>query len=142
MINDLYNTAILTLAAGIPHIGKLDNPAGSATKTAKLCGSRVTVELCLDDNDCVCQFAQQVKACALGQAAAAILGANVMGASIEELEQARDGLWAMLQTGVVMPAGRFAALEKLAGVAAFSQRHSSTCLAFDAVVEAAHEARS
>lgn len=142
MIDELYNTAILTLAAGIAHIGSLENPDGEATKTARLCGSTVTVQLCLDETGRVCQFAQQVKACALGQAAAAILGKSVLGASVDELEQAQNGVWAMLQHGTEMPKGRFEALGQLAGVAAFPQRYSSTCLAFDAVVEAAHQAQS
>jgi len=140
MINELYNTAILSLASGIPHIGSLAQPQGTSTKTAKLCGSSIQVQLCLDEDGYVTEFAQIVKACALGQAAAAILGRHVLGASAVELSQAREALWAMLQDDKTAPTGRFHELEILAGVAPFRQRHTSTCLAFDAAVDAAAQA--
>ncbi len=142
MNHDLYNTAILTLASGIPHIGRLDHPQGKASKTARLCGSVVTVELCLNDTGEIEQFAQTVKACALGQAAAAILGQHVMGASGAELRQGRDDLWAMLRDGTPMPSGRFSDLSQLAAVHGYRQRHTSTALAFDAVVDAYEQAKT
>lgn len=139
MIDDLYSARILALAANMPLAGRLAAPQGSAEKTSKLCGSRVTVELTLD-NGFVADFAQDVKACALGQASAAVLGAHVIGASIAELESARDGLKAMLKDGCPPPQGRFADLKVLEAVRDYPPRHASTMLAFEAVVEAAHRA--
>ena len=140
MDNALYNTAILTLAAGIPHLGTLEAPHGHAEKTARLCGSRVAVDLCLDEAGRVCDFAQTVKACALGQAAAAILGQNVMGASVDELVKARDAYRAMIKDGAAPPAGRFAGLASLASVHDYPQRHESALLPFETVAEAAQAA--
>ncbi len=136
MNNDLYNTAILTLAAGIPHLGTLKNPHGAAEKSARLCGSRVGVQVRLDEGGRVCDFAQTVKACALGQAAAAILGAHVMGADQQELTAARDAFRAMVKDGAPAPTGRFADLKTLAAVKDYPQRHDSALLPFEAVVEA------
>jgi NifU-like protein involved in Fe-S cluster formation len=141
VINDLYNTAILTLAAGIPHLGTLDAPQGRASKTARLCGSSISVDICLDEQGRVQEFAQTVKACALGQAAAAILGADIIGASCEEIETGRDNLWAMLKDKAPMPEGRFSDAQKLAEVANYPQRHTSTSLAFDAAVAACNMAK-
>lgn len=139
MIDDLYSAKVLALAANMPRAGRLAAPQGSSEKVSKLCGSRVTVDLVLEDGR-VADFAQDVKACALGQASAAVLGAHVIGASVPELEQARDALGAMLKQGAPPPVGRFADLKALAVVADYPPRHASTLLAFEAAVEAAHRA--
>jgi NifU-like protein involved in Fe-S cluster formation len=139
VIDDLYSAKVLALAANMPRAGRLAHPQGTAEKVSKLCGSRVLVDVTLEDGR-VSDFAQEVKACALGQASAAVLGAHVIGASIEELEAARDALKAMLKAGGPPPGGRFADLKALEVVRDYPPRHASTMLAFEAVVEAAHRA--
>src|SRR3954470_11049167 len=106
MIDDLYSAKILTLAANLPHSGRLPAPEGSSEKVSKLCGSRVVVDVVMD-GDRVADFAQDVKACALGQAAASVLGAQVIGATVAELELAREQFRAMLKEGAPAPDGRF-----------------------------------
>jgi len=135
MIDDLYSARILKAAANMPRAGRLARPDASAEKVSKLCGSRVRVEVALKDGR-VADYAQEVKACALGQAAAAIMGEHVIGASVEEIESARDALRAMLKTGGAPPEGRFADLAMLAPVKDYPPRHASTMLAFEATVEA------
>lgn len=139
MIDDLYSAKVLTLAANMPHAGRLTAPHASSEKVSKLCGSRVVVDLSVTDGR-VSAFAQEVKACALGQAAAAVLGAHVVGAQVEEIEQARDQLKAMLKTGGAPPQGRFADLALLQVVKDYPARHASTMLAFEAAAEAARRA--
>jgi NifU-like protein involved in Fe-S cluster formation len=139
MIDDLYSAKVLTLAANMPHAGRLSAPQATSEKVSKLCGSRVRVDLSLTDGR-VSDFAQDVKACALGQAAAAVLGANVLGAQVEEIEQARDQLKAMLKTGARPPQGRFADLAVLEVVKDYPARHASSLLAFEAAAQAAREA--
>ena len=135
MIDELYSAKLLKLAANMPHAGRLTDPQGSASKVAKLCGSTVVVDLDLQDG-LVSRFAQDVKACALGQASAAVLGANVLGASLSELELAKDQFRAMLKDGGPPPNGRFSDLAMLAPVKDYPARHASTLLAFEAAVEA------
>ena len=135
MIDELYSTNVLRLAANMPRVGRLAAPDASAEKVAKLCGSRITVDVVLKDGK-VADFAQEVKACALGQAAAAVLGAHVVGATPEEIEMARDGFRAMLKQGGAPPTGRFSDLSMLEPVKDYAPRHASTLLAFEATVEA------
>ena len=45
MLNEIYNSRILELAADIPRLGRLRTPDASATAHSKLCGSTVTVDL-------------------------------------------------------------------------------------------------
>ena len=136
MIDDLYSARILALAANMPRAGRLAAPHATSEKVSRLCGSKVVVDLRMADGR-VADFAQDVRACALGQAAAAILGEHVMGASLEELAAGRDGLRAMLKDGAAPPLGRFADLAVLAQVRDFPARHASTMLAFEAATEAA-----
>ncbi len=135
MIDDLYSAKILSLAANMPRLGRLPSPDASADKVAKLCGSTMHVDIVLQDGR-VADFAQEVHACALGQAAAAILGAHVVGATPAEIELARDGFRAMLKTGGPPPEGRFSELAMLLPVKDYPARHASTLLAFEATVEA------
>ena len=139
MIDELYSTRLLKLAAEMPRAGRLVDPDASSEKVSKLCGSRVVVDVKVD-GDRVADFAQDVKACALGQAAAAVLGAHVIGASLAELQTTRDAFRAMLKADGPPPEGRFADLALLAPVKAYQARHTSTMLAFEAVAEAAAEA--
>jgi NifU-like protein involved in Fe-S cluster formation len=139
MIDDLYSAQVLKLAANLPRSGRLAAPDASVEKVSKLCGSRVTVDLSVREGR-VADFAQDVKACALGQAAASVLGAHVVGATPEELEAARDQFRAMLKEGGPAPEGRFAQLALLAPVKDYPARHTSTLLAFEAAAEAAREA--
>jgi NifU-like protein involved in Fe-S cluster formation len=139
MIDDLYSAKLLKLAANLPRSGRLAAPDASVEKVSKLCGSRVLVDVVVEDGR-VADFAQEVKACALGQASASILGAHVIGASAEELELARDQFRAMLKDGATAPDGRFSDLSMLAPVKDYPARHASTLLAFEAAAEAVRQA--
>ena len=139
MIDELYSAKLLKLAANLPHAGRLPAPDGTSERVAKLCGSKVTVDVNLDGGRVV-GFAQDVKACALGQASAAVLGASVLGASLQEIEMARDTFRAMLKTGAPAPEGRFADISMLAPVKDYPARHASTLLAFEAAVDAVRQA--
>jgi NifU-like protein involved in Fe-S cluster formation len=135
MFDELYNKRILELAADIPLLGKLLAPCASSTKRSKLCGSVVTVYVKMH-NGVVSEFAHEVKACALGQAASSILARNVIGASVLELEQALRDVQAMLKEGALPPIGRFEEMKVLQGVRDFKARHASVLLPFEAIVEA------
>ena len=140
-IDSVYNTKILEFAGNIPRIGRLDAPDGTAKAHSKLCGSTVSVDL-NTDGERVTEYAHDVKACALGQAAASIMASNVIGATLKELEAGRDELRAMLKEDGPMPGGRFAELEFLLPVKDYRARHASTMLAYEAAVEAMEQALS
>ena len=135
----LYSGRILALAADVPHLGKLEAPQGRARCRSPLCGSTVTAEVVLKDGR-VEAFAQDVKACALGQAAAAVVGSAVIGRSPAELAAARDALRAMLTEEGPVPAAPFDGFEALVPARAFRNRHASILLAIEAAAEAAEAA--
>ena len=140
---DLYHNRVLELAADIPHIGTLADAHGSATKVARICGSTVRVDVKLsEDGKTVSEIAVDPNACALGQAATAILSEHAIGATYEDLVEVRDALRAMLKDGAEPPKGRFWELRHLEGVRDYPPRHASTMLAFEAILEAIETART
>jgi NifU-like protein involved in Fe-S cluster formation len=142
MIDELYSARILRLAANLPHSGRLAAPEGTGERVAKLCGSKAIVDVTLDDAGRVLEFAQDVKACALGQAAAGVLGESVIGASLDELAAARDAMSAMLKAGGEGPMGRFEGLSALKQVADYPARHASTMVAIEATLDAMRQAHA
>lgn len=136
MLDDIYNRRILELAADIPRLGRLDAPDASATAHSRLCGSTVTVDVTLGADGRVTDFAQDVKACALGQASSSLMGRHVVGTSAEDLRALRESMRAMLKEGAPPPDGPFADFAVLEPVRDFKARHASTLLTFDAVVDA------
>ena len=140
-IDAVYNAKILDFAGNIGRIGHLDAPDGQAKAHSKLCGSTVNVDIKIEDG-AVSDYAQDVKACALGQASAAILAKNVVGCSLEELQAVRAEMLAMLKEDGPSPTGKFEELKFLEPVREYRARHASTMLPFDAVVEAFEKALS
>lgn len=139
MSEPLYNTAILRLAATIPHQTRLAEPQGTSRKVSPICGSRVTADVDLDSEGRVATFGQEVRACALGQASASILGAGVLGKSASQLRNAHAALAAFLKGEADVPAN-WPDLEIFRPAQAYKARHPSILLAFDAAASAAEDA--
>jgi len=137
----LYSARILALAAEIPHTTRLDSPDASVRKRAPLCGSTVTVDVSLQ-NGHVTDFGQDVKACALGQAAASVVGAAMIGRTRAEIEAARDQLRVMLREDGPAPDAPFDGLEVLRPATAYKNRHASILLSLEASAEAMAEAEA
>lgn len=137
----LYSKRILALAADIPHAGKLDAPEGSSKKRSPLCGSTVTVDLAVE-NGKVADFAQNVKACALGQASASILGRHVLGQDRATIQAARDALVTLLKEDGPTPPAPFDELEVLRPARDYKNRHPSILLAWDATLAAMDDAQA
>jgi NifU-like protein involved in Fe-S cluster formation len=135
----LYSGRILELAADIPHLGRLQAPQATVKKRAPLCGSNVTVDLTMQDGK-VSAYGQDVKACALGQAAASVVGAGILGCTAEEIATARDALKAMLKQEGPTPPAPFDGLEVLRPAAAYKNRHASILLSLEAAADAAEAA--
>ena len=135
----LYSKRILALAAEIPLTERLDAPDATARKRSPLCGSTVTVDINLK-NGAISEFGQDVKACALGQAAASIIAQNVIGRTQEEIQTGRDQLKGMLTDEADPPSDPFTELETLLPAKDYKNRHASILLTFDALLAACEEA--
>ncbi|RJF93032.1 iron-sulfur cluster assembly scaffold protein [Sphingomonas cavernae] len=131
----LYNSTILRLAASIPHHQRLANPQASVEKRSPVCGSRVTVDVVLDEAGRIAEIGQEVRACALGQASASLMAAEAIGRDADELAAARDALTAFL-AGERPDPGDWPGLDIFLPALPHTARHASIRLAFEAVAEA------
>lgn len=134
-LDDIYSNRILELAAEIPRSERLAAPDATARAQSKLCGSTIEIDLSLD-GESISDFGQTVKACLLGQAAASVVGREIVGTPISEFRAVSDAMRLMLRGEGPPPDGRWADLATLAPVRDYPHRHASTLLVFDAVLRA------
>jgi NifU-like protein involved in Fe-S cluster formation len=139
MNGPLYNQEILRLAASIPYQERLADPMASSEKRSPICGSRVTVDVNVDDEGRVAELGMLVRACALGQASSALMAGHAIGRTPDELAAARDALAMWLAGEGERP--DWPGLEVFTPALPHSARHPSIRLAFEAVADAAAEAR-
>lgn len=138
MINDIYNKKILAFAADIPKLQRLSAPDATAVAHSRLCGSKVTVDLKMEDGK-VTDFGQEVKACALGQASSSVMARHIIGTSAQELRDLRTSMYKMLKEDGAPPTGKWSDYEAFLPVRDFKARHASTLLTFDAVTDAINQ---
>ena len=98
----------------------------------------MTVDL-KTSNNVIIEFGQDIKACALGQAAASVLGKNIIGLTKSEIKKGRDQLSEMLTNNGPIPDKPFEGFEPLQSARSYSNRHASILLAIDATLEALDE---
>lgn len=137
----LYSTRILALAADMPLCGRLDAPDGTGTRRSPLCGSTITVDINVNDG-VISDYRQDVRACALGQAAASVVGRVIVGRSRDEVALARDALALMLAEDGPAPAAPFDELGVLTVAREHRNRHASILLALEATLAAFDDAES
>ena len=138
-LNKLYSARILALAADMPHTTRLSAPDATVKRRSPLCGSTVTVDIVMRDGR-ISEYAQDVKACALGQAAAAVVGRAVIGCTRAQIDTALSELKAMLTADGPTPSAPFDGLDVLRPARDYKNRHASILLALEATAEAMAEA--
>jgi NifU-like protein involved in Fe-S cluster formation len=134
-LEDIYTEKVLELSANMPRTGRLGEPDATASAFSKLCGSRITIDLKME-GDTITDYAQDVRACLLGQTSAAIMGAQAVGSTAAELREIGARMRRMLKENGPPPAGRWSELAILEMVRDYKARHASTLLVFDAVEDA------
>ena len=113
----------------------------SVKKRSPLCGSTVTVDIDVKDGK-ISNYGAEVKACALGQAAAGVVGQAAVGRTQTEIITARDQLKAMLKEDGPVPDAPFDGLEALLPAKDYKNRHASIMLTLDALAQAFDEAQA
>ena len=137
---ELYTPDISALAIGNPFPDRLTDAHGSAERRSPICGSRVTVDVRLDDDGRIAALGTQVRACLLGQASSTLLARHAVGRSVEELATARDTLTQWLAGDGDMP--DWPGIDIFTPGLKLTARHPSIRLAFEAAVDAASQAQA
>ncbi len=136
---DIYSTKILEVVASMPQSEAFEGADGSASKSSKLCGSKIHVDLNVSGEK-ITKYGQTVEACLLGQAAASVMAKNAVGLTKGDIEAVRDEMLAMLKEEGPAPKGIWTDLEVLYPVKDYKPRHTSMMLVFEATLAALDEA--
>ena len=130
----LYTIEILRLAGSLPDPARLERIDGAAQLRSPMCGSTVHTEVQLDDDRRVIAVSQQVRACAFGQATAALVAKHSAGRTRDEVAEALAALNAWLEGSRDDPGGW--GLEALAPARTRTSRHGAILLPLRALLAA------
>ena len=134
----LYTIEILRLAASLPNPARLDRVDGSAQLRSPTCGSTVHTEVQLDDDRRVIAVSQQVRACAFGQATAALVANHAPGRTRDEVAEALAALNEWLEESRDDAGGW--AFDALAPARTRTSRHGAILLPLRALLAAIEDA--
>ncbi|MCW2394462.1 MULTISPECIES: iron-sulfur cluster assembly scaffold protein [unclassified Sphingobium] len=135
MSSALYSMDVLRRAAGISAYPPLDQADFVEERRSPTCGSRVSVSLRVDEAGRITAFGVDAKACALGQAASAILAAQAVGADHATIESVSEA-WRGYLAGEQDALPDWPDLALLAAGRDYPARHPSMRLAFEATAAA------
>ena len=133
----LYTIEILRLAGSLPDPAHLDRVDGMAELRSPTCGSVVRAEVQIADG-AVSAMSQQVRACAFGQASAALVARHAVGRSREEVATALSHLTAWLDGNSDDPGGW--GFEALGPARSRTSRHGAILLPVRALLAAIEDA--
>jgi len=131
----LYNRDILQLASSTASFERLIEPDVSAERRSPICGSRVIIDLTLDDDGGVVELGGEVRACAMGQASTAIFSQQALGLDRLAIAAIRDMLACWL-IGGARDEKLWPQLAVFAPAIAHRARHAAILLPFDAALAA------
>jgi NifU-like protein involved in Fe-S cluster formation len=131
----LYTPEILALAVSLGDWPLSEDLARQAELRSQSCGSVVRVGLEPDSAGKIARFGVDARACALGQASAAVLASHVIGRDRAELVVVRDALTAFFG-GASMAMPDWPGIEHLETALPYPARHGSILLPWRAVVAA------
>jgi NifU-like protein involved in Fe-S cluster formation len=135
----VYTTRILRLASSLPAPRGLERVDGRAELRSPTCGATITTEVMLDGGK-LASISQSVRACAFGQASAALLESGATGRSAAEVAQALEQLGEWLEGKREEP-GDWPDLGELAPARPKLGRHGAILLPFRALLAAMTNAR-
>ena len=133
----LYTIEILRLAGSLPDPARLDRVDGSAQLRSPTCGSTVHTEVQME-RGVMAAISQQVRACAFGQATAALVAKHAPGRTREEAAEALAALNEWLE-GSRDDAGGWG-LDALAPARTRTSRHGAILLPLRALLAAIEDA--
>lgn len=117
-MSDLYTKEILRLTLQIPRLNRLENPDQTIHRRSRICGSSLELDVKLSPLGAIEDFGWEIKACALGQAAAAVIGAKMIGMTKDRTLDLKYHMDEMLRDGNLVDwsdvlDGDFAAMKHL-----------------------------
>lgn len=130
----LYTPAVLALATGLAAHPWDESLPMKGEARSKSCGSELALGLELDRDGRIATLGLRTRACAVGQAAAAIFAAKAAGKTVAEVADAEATIAAWL--GGKGPFPDWPGLDAIAAAQAYPARHGAILLAWRAALDA------
>lgn len=134
MAQTLYTPAVLALATDLSQWPPAPDLPLHGNARSAACGSTLALDLATDVNGRITALGVTPRACAIGQAAAAIFAAAATGRDRADLIAARGAIGTWLAAEGPLPA--WPGLDALADVPAYPGRHGAVLLAWNAAIDA------
>ncbi len=131
-LDELYRQVILEHFKNPGHAGTLDDAQVKADGANPLCGDELTYHLKLA-GDRIVQIRFRGKGCAISQAAASMLSAQLEGKTVADATRVIETMKSMMQGRDPDPAVDLGDLEALAGVKKFPVRIKCAALSWNVV---------
>lgn len=135
MSEDLYQKALLRLAADAHGAGRLEGPCCTGREANAMCGDSITFDARIDDARRIIAVATELKGCVLVQASASLLASHAAEETEAGIAALRASVQSMLNGGAA-PDGVWAAYEVFKPASAYRSRHSCVLLPIDALAKA------
>ncbi|WP_347303942.1 iron-sulfur cluster assembly scaffold protein [Croceibacterium sp. TMG7-5b_MA50] len=130
----LYTPQVLGLAMELARWPLLPDAVAVGEARSPTCGSTIALGLRQDGAGRVTDFGMQVRACAIGQAAAALFGRSIVGRDAAEIGSALDAIAAWLAGERTLP--DWPGLELLEPARDYPARHGAILLPWQAAMAA------
>jgi NifU-like protein involved in Fe-S cluster formation len=130
----LYTPELLALAVELAEFPPLEAATAHGEARSPTCGSTLALDLALDGEGRIARVGMRVRACAVGQASAAIFARHAAGRDLDELRGALARLEAWLDGEG--PAPEWPDLELVAPARGFPARHGAMLLPWKAATTA------
>ena len=133
-VQRLYTPELLALAVELADYPPLETVLAHGEARSPTCGSTLALDLALDDEGRIARLGMRVRACAIGQAAAAIFARHAPGRDLAAIRDALDRLEAWLDDEG--PAPDWPDLALVAPARAYPARHGAMLLPWKAAAAA------
>ena len=130
----LYTPELLALAVELAEYPPLETAAAHGEARSPTCGSTLAMDLALDQTGGIARLGMRVRACAVGQASAAIFARHAAGRDVTEIAGALARLEAWLDDEG--PAPEWPNLELVEPARAYRARHGAMLLPWKAAAAA------
>ncbi|HSG54638.1 MAG TPA: hypothetical protein VLA45_04210 [Paracoccaceae bacterium] len=130
----LYTPQLLGLTVELAAWPPIENLPLHGTARSTTCGSTVGIDLALDSAGAIDTLGLRVRACAVGQAAAAIFARHAVGKDLAAISLAHDRIGCWLEAEA--PIADWPELGLLAAAREFPGRHGAILLPWKAAIAA------
>lgn len=130
----LYSPELLALAVELATVPPLDAASASGEVRSPTCGSTLAMDLVLNDAGRIDQIGMRVRACAVGQASAAIFARHAAGHDLASITATVDTMETWLASDAPQPDWPDLAL--ISPARAYPARHGAILLPWKAAIAA------